>query len=580
MEKGKVKATDITTSPLGKPLEEIMVHKISALKKKCAVVKSKEMVGSETDEVGEASPCCYSRQYSMHYCWASIDNGNALMQYFRFGWFNLGSHTSHMWKYIICTTFTVKNIESTLVVFSVQVSCKDRDRAQKYFIFGRAGVYEQWLQDTLDLSVYSRLLHLRKNHSTPIVDGSDNTCLTTSNSWNTLKDGAGDSSHQQGGSIPEEQKYLAGMTHGELKPSGGPMGAAAAEGVVLPARGALAGAGVLAGAGAVVAASSKMAKLQAALGVIDMSAIIESKAVGKIISREGWEHDALLTLLLGIASISIIILWKGEGGMSQSAASSTPQESTKTMFLKQKVAACLESQVKEQDTLDSILNQYFKCFNCPAEEVEKKKVIVQMKQLITSWFHYCTNKINNSLRHLTQATAKSTKDPFVILLGQLTGLACKPPKCLAAWKYYGKQLSNAIKETFKTDFHKSGQDQKLCLDKIGNFFYPIIDGIKQVLNMHVTVLIGGPEPAKGGQLNIPSLHSEMDLSAVLKIWGDADIANYCMVTEKFKAYLWTVYNCHDAQSSRHISWSEPNVKKAKVPKGHSKAMHKVKSSSK
>ncbi|KAF9499017.1 hypothetical protein BDN71DRAFT_1428366 [Pleurotus eryngii] len=55
MEKGKGKAMDMAASGLGKALEVITVRKIVA-PKKCAAAKSKEMVSSETDEMGEAGP--------------------------------------------------------------------------------------------------------------------------------------------------------------------------------------------------------------------------------------------------------------------------------------------------------------------------------------------------------------------------------------------------------------------------------------------------------------------------------------------------------------------------------------------
>ncbi|KAF9497902.1 hypothetical protein BDN71DRAFT_1429091 [Pleurotus eryngii] len=55
MEKGKGKATDMAALGVGKAMEEIMVRKI-VVPKKCATVKSKLMVSSETDEAGKAAP--------------------------------------------------------------------------------------------------------------------------------------------------------------------------------------------------------------------------------------------------------------------------------------------------------------------------------------------------------------------------------------------------------------------------------------------------------------------------------------------------------------------------------------------
>ncbi|KAF9491514.1 hypothetical protein BDN71DRAFT_1510282 [Pleurotus eryngii] len=59
--------------------------------------------------------------------------------------------------------------------------------------------------------------------------------------------------------------------------------------------------------------------------------------------------------------------------------------------------------------------------------------------------------------------------------------------------------------------------------------------------MHVTVLISGPEPKKGGQLNVLSLHTGTNLSPVPKTWGEADKEKYQLVTQNFKELLHTAY---------------------------------------
>ncbi|KAF9500293.1 hypothetical protein BDN71DRAFT_1427538 [Pleurotus eryngii] len=230
----------------------------------------------------------------------------------------------------------------------------------------------------------------------------------------------------------------------------------------------------------------------------------------------------------------------------------------------------------------------------PAEEQMKNKSI-------NSWLHYQANKIDGGLRHLTHAN-KSTKDPFTILLEKLSGLGSNLPKCLVPWECFGKDLLKKLVNDFDNDFQKSGkstnlqaklwneflqvefnklqplekkawvkwaqdmhgaqveeaeicssklmnlppEDRQDCLDHISDFFYSILDGVHELLNMHVTILIGGPELKKSGQLNvlrlIGSLNIETNLSPISKTWGEADEEKYQLVTQNFKEFLCTAYN--------------------------------------
>ncbi|KAF9502209.1 hypothetical protein BDN71DRAFT_1515911 [Pleurotus eryngii] len=193
----------------------------------------------------------------------------------------------------------------------------------------------------------------------------------------------------------------------------------------------------------------------------------------------------------------------------------------------------------------------------PEERKLKGAVVDRLKQSIASWLNYRTNRVDTGLSHLTN---KSTNDPFAILLSKLSGVGLKPPKRRAAWEHYAKEASDELKANFEQEFQQSGKpwlpgtqhanarnkfmhdsfdalepDQKECwaadakewhrvqvqatnardslirnmtpsqrqncLNRLGDLFYPIIDGVNELLDMHVSVLVGGPEPAKGGRLN-------------------------------------------------------------------------------
>lgn len=40
------------------------------------------------------------------------------------------------------------------------------------------------------------------------------------------------------------------------------------------------------------------------------------------------------------------------------------------------------------------------------------------------------------------------------------------------------------------------------LDRLGNTMGPVVVGLGEMLDMHVTLVVGGPEPKKNGQLNV------------------------------------------------------------------------------
>jgi hypothetical protein len=98
-----------------------------------------------------------------------------------------------------------------------------------------------------------------------------------------------------------------------------------------------------------------------------------------------------------------------------------------------------------------------------------------------------------------------------------------------------------------------------AIDRLAGFLGPIIEGIGNTLGMHVSVLVGGPEPRKNGQINVIryvalmphsdtdltvgySMHHGVNKAAVPKNWGMVDKAKYKAVTQSFVQYLETCYS--------------------------------------
>lgn len=101
------------------------------------------------------------------------------------------------------------------------------------------------------------------------------------------------------------------------------------------------------------------------------------------------------------------------------------------------------------------------------------------------------------------------------------------------------------------------------LDSLPNLLGPVIQIIGEAVGMHISVLIGGPEPQKKGQLNMIGyvafillylislaetfgrIHHGENKAAIPKVWALAEKDKFKVVKEAFIAFLSTCYSkCH------------------------------------
>ncbi|EDQ99043.1 uncharacterized protein LACBIDRAFT_317737 [Laccaria bicolor S238N-H82] len=97
-------------------------------------------------------------------------------------------------------------------------------------------------------------------------------------------------------------------------------------------------------------------------------------------------------------------------------------------------------------------------------------------------------------------------------------------------------------------------DAQEVLDELPNFLGPFINVIGEAIGMHITVLVGGPEPRKKGQLNMFGIHYGENKAAVPKVWALAEKEKFNVVSEAFLAYLSTCYTV-DEQRARALPQS-------------------------
>ncbi|KAJ8515006.1 hypothetical protein ONZ45_g7536 [Pleurotus djamor] len=236
------------------------------------------------------------------------------------------------------------------------------------------------------------------------------------------------------------------------------------------------------------------------------------------------------------------------------------------------------------------------------EMTQKREVISRMHGSIKNWMHYRANKVNNNLRHLTSS---NRNDPFAILLSKLSGIKTKPSKRLKGWQMYLKEGFDDIRDEFDAAFEASNvpkrqkaskrneyvaerysrledevkqawearaqqhyeddaldietrlakletlgpQERQDAINRLGDFFYPIIDGVHQLLKMHVTVLVGGPKPIHGGNINVLSLHAGQNRAPIPRTFGEADETSYKLVCNTFTNFLETCYTQADRREA-------------------------------
>ncbi|KAF9487917.1 hypothetical protein BDN71DRAFT_1457943 [Pleurotus eryngii] len=93
------------------------------------------------------------------------------------------------------------------------------------------------------------------------------------------------------------------------------------------------------------------------------------------------------------------------------------------------------------------------------------------------------------------------------------------------------------------------EERQSLLSRAFPFLDPLLSGMSEALGMHVSVFIGGPEPGKGGQLNVISSHHGKNRAALPQTWAYADKVKFKVVTENMLAYLRTCYTTEDCNGA-------------------------------
>ncbi|KAJ8502452.1 hypothetical protein ONZ45_g11743 [Pleurotus djamor] len=248
-----------------------------------------------------------------------------------------------------------------------------------------------------------------------------------------------------------------------------------------------------------------------------------------------------------------------------------------------------------------------------ADNDTKGLVVSKMRTAITNWLQYRANKITTPYKHLKNL---SNTDPYAVLLSRLTGIGLRAPNRTKGWQEFQRckfadykaafdakveqdrvqpsRIATTRNKFMQTIFDKfpdetkalwekkaqerhaeevsareariqrldalTPQERQDAIRRLADFFLPIIEGASSVLNMHVSVFVGGPEPASGGALNVLSIHSGVNQAAIPMTWGEADPDTFKDVTSNFMNYLETCYTSEDKANAALPRTSETTTR--------------------
>ncbi|KAG2047696.1 hypothetical protein BDR06DRAFT_1013638 [Suillus hirtellus] len=112
----------------------------------------------------------------------------------------------------------------------------------------------------------------------------------------------------------------------------------------------------------------------------------------------------------------------------------------------------------------------------------------------------------------------------------------------------GKAAVQEWKDWLEAAPSTSPIDRPVALDNLASFAGPILAGMSATLGMHISLLVGGPEPRKQGKITVVSMHEGVDSGPIPCNWQTQDQKKFKMVTKYFQEYLLQAYTKQDCDS--------------------------------
>ncbi|KAJ7895676.1 hypothetical protein B0H13DRAFT_2338752 [Mycena leptocephala] len=170
------------------------------------------------------------------------------------------------------------------------------------------------------------------------------------------------------------------------------------------------------------------------------------------------------------------------------------------------------------------------------EMKEKRTRITLLNARIRRWLKYRVRRLRKQLR----PKLDGSKDGWAVLLAKLSGTT-SPPKARQAYQQFmrevytsdiapvvaerwaeqqadgtniqtksdpngafraaiARELFAALPQSERDGYREAPEDRQKCIDNVGTFLAPILQGIAERTGLHSVVILGGPVPKYGGDL--------------------------------------------------------------------------------
>ncbi|KDR65220.1 hypothetical protein GALMADRAFT_217639 [Galerina marginata CBS 339.88] len=241
-------------------------------------------------------------------------------------------------------------------------------------------------------------------------------------------------------------------------------------------------------------------------------------------------------------------------------------------------------------------------FKAAMEAFEKRQADISFRSAqIKRWLSYRHGKENASASAANLPTDNS--DPMFVLTCRLLGKSTKKPRKPIPYNLWGRENKGAVKngyalaargqsqhdigaetkvkqdlyakqpDTVKKQYEKMAErahndmlkewklnltrpastdpeSRQVCIDGIASFMQPILDLVVEFTGMPVTLLMGGPEPAAKGRMNIIALHSGVTKGPVKMNFGEAEQEGFhSKVVPVFSDFLRKCFTREDGKAA-------------------------------
>ncbi|KAJ7165781.1 hypothetical protein C8R46DRAFT_1035138 [Mycena filopes] len=107
-------------------------------------------------------------------------------------------------------------------------------------------------------------------------------------------------------------------------------------------------------------------------------------------------------------------------------------------------------------------------------------------------------------------------------------------------------------ESYKTvvagEAPKTPEEFQTALDNAGYYLQPFIDAAAERFGMNVSLLMCGPTPARGGAIEVHSVHTGVSKGMVPRIWPEYDRAGFAALRRSFRNFSEHCYSIEDKRA--------------------------------